>query len=47
MFELSEETKVNIIAVLRDRLPVDTVSDQDLKETIDEVVKVVKSQFGF
>jgi CheY-specific phosphatase CheX len=46
MFELSEETRKNIIAVLRERLDV-TKTDEEINSAIDELVNVVKSQFGF
>lgn len=48
MFELSEETRTKIIALLRERLyDHERYTDGEINALIDEVVVVVKSQFGF
>lgn len=48
MFELTEETKNNIIAYLRESgVVVDEASDETLEVVIDNVVSIVKRQFGF
>ena len=49
MFNLTEETREAIIAILRNRLGVttETHSDADINTVIDEVVDTVKAQFGF
>lgn len=47
MFELTEETRNNVIAVLRSRLDLQGHTDEELNEIIDEVVGTVKAQFGF
>lgn len=49
MFELTPETKAEIAALLRERLDLhyeDHYTDDHLIEVIDEVVTVVKRQFG-
>jgi len=46
MFELTEETRVNIIELLRERLDLSDKTDDELNEIIDEVVNTVKRQFG-
>lgn len=48
MFELNEETRTTIIALLRDRLDLsEKHTDDELNALIDEVVTTVKAQFGF
>ena len=49
MFELNENTKERIVDLVREHFGVteDQHSDQDIREFIDRVVEVVKSQFGF
>lgn len=46
MFELSEETRNAIVAILRDRFALDQ-DDAAINAVIDEVVSTVKAQFGF
>lgn len=46
MFELNEETRNNIVAILRERFDL-SQSDEDISAVIDEVVSTVKAQFGF
>ena len=45
MFELSEETRNNIVEILRDKFAL-THSDEEISVVIDEVVDTVKRQFG-
>lgn len=52
MFEITEETKANIIIAIREVLKKDGVSDVHLTdevigETVDVAIAVVKQQFGF
>lgn len=48
MFELSEETKANVVAYLRESGVVTMdVTDDQLEEVLDNVVAIVKKQFGF
>lgn len=48
MFELSQETKDAVVAYLRESGVVkDDVSDADLEVALDNVVAIVKKQFGF
>lgn len=47
MFELTEETRNNIVAILRERLALTEHSDEEINAVIDEVVTTVKAQFGF
>lgn len=47
MFELTEETRSSIIALLRERIyDHEKYTDGELNALIDEVVDVVKRQFG-
>lgn len=46
MFNLTDETRTAIIAVLREQLVIDNVTDEELNSIIDEIVTVVKKQFG-
>lgn len=48
MFELSQETKDSVVAYLRESGVVkDDVADEDLEAVLDNVVAIVKKQFGF
>ena len=47
MFELTEETRNNVIAILREHFGLQGHSDGEINAVIDEVVNVVKAQFGF
>ena len=47
MFELTEETRNNIIALLRESMDIDHVTKDELNSIIDEMVIIVKAQFGF
>ena len=48
MFELSDETRSQIIALARKHFNITEKqhSDEDVNNFIDEVVSIVKSQFG-
>jgi|694.fasta_scaffold135753_3 hypothetical protein len=47
MFHLTEETRSNIIALLRENLNLSSdVSDEDLSVLVDSMIDVVKKQFG-
>lgn len=46
MFHLTEETRSNLIELLRERLPVDNLSEDELNEVIDAMIDTVKKQFG-
>lgn len=46
MFNLTDETRSAIIAIIRERLVVGK-TDDELNAVIDEIVTVVKAQFGF
>jgi hypothetical protein len=45
MFNLSDETRTAIIAILRDKFGV-TQTDDEINTVIDEIVDTVKRQFG-
>ena len=45
MFNLTDETRAAIIAILRDRFDV-TGTDEEINVVIDEIVDTVKRQFG-
>jgi hypothetical protein len=45
MFNLSDQTREEIVAILRERFSL-TQSDENINEVIDEVVDAVKKQFG-
>ena len=45
MFNLSDETRTAIIAILRDKFGV-TQTDDEINVVIDEIVDTVKRQFG-
>jgi hypothetical protein len=45
MFNLSDETRTAIIAILRDKFGV-TQTDDFINTVIDEIVDTVKRQFG-
>ena len=45
MFNLTDETRTAIIAILRDRFGV-TGTDDEVNTVIDEIVDTVKRQFG-
>lgn len=48
MFELNEDTRDKVITLLRERLyEHEQYTDAELNELIDEVVVIVKAQFGF
>ena len=47
MFELTEETRVIIIEMLRERLDVQDKTDDEINAIVDEIVVAVKKQFGF
>lgn len=47
MFELTEETRNNIIALLREKMDIDHVTKDELNSIIDDMVNIVKAQFGF
>lgn len=48
MFELTQETKDAVIAYLRDSgVIVKEASDEVLEVVLDNVVSIVKKQFGF
>lgn len=46
MFNLSDETRNAIIAIVRERFGV-TQTDDEINAVIDEIVDTVKRQFGF
>ena len=48
MFNLSDETKAQIVELVRNHFNVtaEQHSDEDINEFIDKVVGVVKAQFG-
>lgn len=46
MFHLTEETRSNLIELLRERLPVDGLTEDELNEVIDAMIDTVKKQFG-
>lgn len=45
MFELNEETRANIVEILRSKFDL-TQTDDEISAVIDEVVDTVKRQFG-
>lgn len=45
MFELNEETRANIVEILRGKFDL-TQTDDEISAVIDEVVDTVKRQFG-
>jgi|694.fasta_scaffold00037_97 hypothetical protein len=47
MFELTEETRNNVIALLREKMEISHYTDDELNSIIDDVVSIVKQQFGF
>jgi hypothetical protein len=49
MFELSDETRTQIIELARTHFSItpEQHSDEDINNFIDEVVSLVKRQFGF
>ena len=47
MFELTEETRVIIIEMLRERLDIQDKTDDEINAIVDEIVVAVKKQFGF
>mgnify|MGYP003353700197 CR=1 FL=1 len=47
MFELTEETRNNVIALLREKMEIDHLTNEELNSIIDDVVNIVKAQFGF
>ena len=47
MFELTEETRNNVIALLREKMEISHYTDDELNSILDEVVAIVKKQFGF
>ena len=46
MFQITEETRKACVDIIRDHLAVDHVSDEQLEDIIDEMIAVVKRQFG-
>lgn len=46
MFELTEQTRIDVVAVMREKLPVEGMTDEELNQVLNEVVDVVKRQFG-
>ena len=47
MFELTEETRNSVIALLREKMEISHYTDDELNSIIDDVVNIVKKQFGF
>ena len=48
MFELTQETKDSVIAYLRSTgLVVESATKEQMEEALDNVVSLVKRQFGF
>lgn len=45
MFNLTDETRTTIIAMLRDRFGL-TQTDDEINAVIDDIVNAVKAQFG-
>ena len=45
MFKLTDETRVAIIAILKDKFGL-TQSDDEINSVIDEILETVKRQFG-
>ena len=45
MFKLTDETRSAIVAILKDRFGL-TLRDEDINNVIDEIIDVVKKQFG-
>jgi nucleoid DNA-binding protein len=46
MFKLTDETRAEIIAILREKFEIPQNSDEQINEVLDEVIDVVKRQFG-
>ena len=46
MFNLTDETRNAIIAILRDKFGL-TQTDDEINAVIDQIVDTVKAQFGF
>ena len=46
MFNLTDETRSAIIAILRDKFGL-TQTDDEINAVIDQIVDTVKAQFGF
>ena len=46
MFNLTDETRSAIISILRDKFRL-TQTDDEINAVIDQIVDVVKAQFGF
>ena len=45
MFKLTDETRVAIIVILKDKFGL-TQSDDEINSVIDEILETVKRQFG-
>jgi tellurite resistance protein len=45
MFKLTDETRTAIVAILKDKFSL-TQSDDEINSVIDEIVDMVKRQFG-
>lgn len=46
MFKITEETRAEIIGILRDYFEISHVSDEQINLVIDKMIDAVKRQFG-